>query len=51
VLNAAQSFVNDHSSLLTHTRQRGVVDEWHTDNGPEFTSKGVERWAAEMQHH
>jgi hypothetical protein len=43
VLNAAQTFVREHAHLLTRTRKRGIVDEWHTDNGPEC-------WAAETQH-
>jgi transposase InsO family protein len=50
VLHAAELFIKDHAYLLVHTRQRGCVDEWHTDNGPEFTSTDMERWAAEMQH-
>lgn len=50
VLHAAQIFVKDHSHMLLHTRQRGTVDEWHTDNGPEFTSNDIAKWAAEMQH-
>jgi transposase InsO family protein len=48
VLNAAQTFVREHAHLLTHTRKRGIVDEWHTDNGPEYTSSDMDRWAAEI---
>jgi hypothetical protein len=46
----AQGFVRDHTYLLTHTLKPGTVDEWHMDNGPEFTSGDMDRLAAEMQH-
>ena len=46
VINAARAFMRDHAHLLVKTRVACVVDEWHCDNGTQFTSASVEEFCA-----